>query len=73
VALINSLVGEGGLTIMVVEHDMDVVFSVSSTIVVLHEGKVLCSGRPEAVRCNEVVQKVYLGDDDRAERADGRR
>ncbi len=63
VQLIKSLAGEHGLSILVVEHDMDVVFSVSETIIVLHEGRVLAEGKPEEVRQNETVQKVYLGEE----------
>jgi len=63
VGLIKRLVGELGLTILVVEHDMDVVFSISETIVVLHQGKMLAHGKPEEVRQNETVQKVYLGEE----------
>ena len=61
--LIKRLVSELGLTILVVEHDMDVVFSISETIVVLHEGRMLAQGRPEEVRQNEAVQRVYLGEE----------
>lgn len=63
VQLIKSLAGEHGLTILVVEHDMDVVFSISETIVVLHEGRVLAQGKPEEVRQNDAVQRVYLGEE----------
>ena len=61
--LIKRLVSELGLTILIVEHDMDVVFSISETIVVLHEGRILAQGRPEEVRQNEAVQRVYLGEE----------
>ena len=63
VGLIKRLVSELGLTILVVEHDMDVVFSISETIVVLHEGRMLAQGKPEEVRQNETVQRVYLGEE----------
>lgn len=63
VQLIKNLAGERGLTILVVEHDMDVVFSISDTIVVLHEGRLLAQGKPEEVRRNEEVQRVYLGEE----------
>jgi len=49
------------LTIVVVEHDMDVVFSISDYIVVMHQGKVIAKGKPEEVRQNEQVQEAYLG------------
>jgi branched-chain amino acid transport system ATP-binding protein len=61
--LIKGLVSDFGLTILIVEHDMDVVFSISETIVVLHEGKMLARGTPEEVRQNQSVQKVYLGEE----------
>ena len=60
---IKRLVDELGLTILVVEHDMDVVFSISKTIIVLHQGKVLAQGEPNDVRQNETVQNVYLGEE----------
>ena len=63
VALIKRLVSEFGLSILVVEHDMDVVFSISETIVVLHQGGMLAQGKPEEVRQNEMVQRVYLGEE----------
>lgn len=49
------------LTIILVEHDMKFVMSVSKKITVLHEGKVLAEGSPEEIRSNEEVQRVYLG------------
>ncbi|MBW1772462.1 MAG: ABC transporter ATP-binding protein [Deltaproteobacteria bacterium] len=58
-ALINEI--SEGLTIILVEHDMKFVMSVSKKITVLHEGKVLAEGSPEEIRNNEDVQSVYLG------------
>jgi branched-chain amino acid transport system ATP-binding protein len=49
------------LTIVLVEHDMKFVMSISKKITVLHEGKVLAEGTPEEIRTNEEVQRVYLG------------
>ena len=49
------------LTLVVVEHDMDVVLSISDHIVVLHQGKILARGTPDEVRGNEKVQEAYLG------------
>ncbi len=45
---IRQLAREGRTTIVVVEHDMDVVFSLSERIIVLHRGEVLCDGTPAA-------------------------
>jgi branched-chain amino acid transport system ATP-binding protein len=58
-ALIASL--ERSLTIVVVEHDMDVVFRLADRISVLHEGRVLIEGTPEEVRGDRTVNEVYLG------------
>jgi branched-chain amino acid transport system ATP-binding protein len=48
-------------TIVIVEHDMDVVMEVADVITVLHMGKVLAEGPPQATRENPLVQEVYLG------------
>lgn len=52
-----------GVTTLVVEHDMSVVFSISDFIVVLNQGMVLASGTPEEVRANAAVREAYLGND----------
>ena len=59
--LIKRLARMRGLTILFCEHDMDVVFSVAQSIMVMHQGKTLIQGTPEAVRGNKEVQKAYLG------------
>jgi branched-chain amino acid transport system ATP-binding protein len=48
-------------TIVIVEHDMDVVMELADVITVLHMGKVLAEGPPSATRANPLVQEVYLG------------
>lgn len=48
-------------TIIIVEHDMDVVMELADTISVLHMGKTLAEGPPQAIRSNPLVQDVYLG------------
>jgi branched-chain amino acid transport system ATP-binding protein len=52
----------GGLTILLVEHDMDVVFGMATRIVVLHQGKVLADGAPQAIREDARVREIYLGE-----------
>ncbi|MBK7472081.1 MAG: ABC transporter ATP-binding protein [Betaproteobacteria bacterium] len=47
--------------ILLVEHDMDAVFRVSSQVTVMVDGKVLASAAPEAIRANPAVQQAYLG------------
>jgi branched-chain amino acid transport system ATP-binding protein len=48
------------LTILIVEHDMDVVMGLAHTITVLHYGEVLAEGRPAEIQANPRVQEVYL-------------
>ena len=49
------------LTLLVVEHAMDVVLSISDHIVVMHQGRLLAQGTPEEIRANVQVQEAYLG------------
>jgi len=60
VALIMKLTE--GKTVVIIEHDMDVVFSIADRITVLHYGKVLATGKPEEIRNNKEVKDAYLGD-----------
>jgi branched-chain amino acid transport system ATP-binding protein len=60
---IRKLNAEGRTTFVIVEHDMDVVFSLSDRVVVLHRGDVLCDGTPDVVRSDTKVREVYLGHD----------
>jgi branched-chain amino acid transport system ATP-binding protein len=50
-----------GRTILLVEHDIDVVMAISTTITVLQTGQVLATGTPEEIRANDAVQRAYLG------------
>jgi branched-chain amino acid transport system ATP-binding protein len=52
---------ERGMTILLVEHDMDVVMRYSDTVVGMGEGRVVTSGRPEEVRADPRVIEAYLG------------
>jgi branched-chain amino acid transport system ATP-binding protein len=49
------------LTVLLVEHDMEVVFRLAHMITVLHRGGVIADGTPEAVKANARVQEAYLG------------
>ena len=49
-------------TVLIVEHDMGVVFDLSDTISVLVYGEVICSDKPEKVKTNKAVKEAYLGD-----------
>ena len=51
-----------GKTVVVIEHDMDVVFSLANRITVLHLGTILASGPPNEIRENQAVKDAYLGE-----------
>jgi branched-chain amino acid transport system ATP-binding protein len=53
----------GRITAVVIEHDMDVVFKYSDRVVVMHEGRFLADGPPDAIRGNADVAKYLLGTD----------
>jgi branched-chain amino acid transport system ATP-binding protein len=59
--LIRRLHRQEGLTIMLIEHDMRVVFNLADRIMVLAEGKVLEEGTPQEIADSEKVQAAYLG------------
>src|SRR5690606_18783665 len=66
-ALTQSLLGhvkdlrEDGMTVMFVEHDMDVVHDISDWVVVMGEGRVIAEGTPDQISSNEAVIDAYLG------------
>ncbi len=49
------------LTVLMIEHDMDMVFGFASRVGVLAEGRLICEGTPQAVAADAQVQKIYLG------------
>ena len=60
---IRRLSREKHSTFVIVEHDMDIVFSLSDRIIVLHRGQILADGMPEEIKQNEDVRRVYLGEE----------
>lgn len=50
-----------GMTKIIIEHDMGVVFSLSQRISVLHQGRVIADGTPDEIRADDAVQEAYLG------------
>jgi branched-chain amino acid transport system ATP-binding protein len=60
VALLKQI-SSAGLTMLVVEHDMKVVFTLSHRITVLHQGRVIAQDTPEAIRRDPGVREAYLG------------
>src|SRR5260370_1209192 len=61
--LIKSLRDHERLTVMLVEHNMDVVMRISDRVAVLHHGAKLAEGTPHEVQRNPVVIDAYLGGD----------
>jgi len=59
VELIRSL--DPSLTLLIIEHDMDVAFELATEIVVLHNGRLLARGTREEIRASSTVRDVYLG------------
>jgi branched-chain amino acid transport system ATP-binding protein len=63
---LSELIGrirERGITILLVEHDMNLVMEISERVTVLDQGQKIAEGDPEAVRNNEDVLKAYLGEE----------
>ena len=58
-ALIQRLAGR--YTILLIEHKMDIVMSISQRITVMHFGQVIAEGAPDEIRRNDAVRKAYLG------------
>ena len=61
--IITQVVRSGGITAVIVEHDMDVVFTYCPRIVAMHQGTILADGTPEQIRSNEQVTANMLGTD----------
>ncbi len=59
--VIHDIMQSGDKTIVLVEHRMDVVMSISDFITVMHQGRILAEGTPQEIAANTAVQKAYLG------------
>ncbi len=58
-ALLKKL--DGAITLIVIEHDMDVAFALTDRVTVLHNGKVIADGSRDEVKANPLVREIYLG------------
>jgi branched-chain amino acid transport system ATP-binding protein len=61
ITLIRKLSSELGLTILFCEHDMGLVFTIATSIMVMQQGQTIIQGDPQTVRADERVQEAYLG------------
>ncbi len=59
VSMIQHL--DPSITVLLIEHDMDVAFQVAQHITVLHHGRLLADGSPETIRKDPTVAEIYLG------------
>jgi len=59
-----ELIKSEGITVLLIEHDMNLVMKISDSIVVLNFGEKIASGIPEDIQKNELVIKAYLGESD---------
>jgi len=62
--VVTSIVRSGQITAVVIEHDMDVVFTYSDRIVAMHQGAILADGTPDEIRRNEAVTTTLIGTGD---------
>jgi len=61
-ALIDRITREREITLLFVEHDIGTVFALAEVIRVLHLGALIAEGKPEEIRANDEVQRIYLGE-----------
>lgn len=61
IQILRDMLRQGNLTVILVEHDMEVVFKLADKITVLHRGRVIADGSPAEVKANAEVQSAYLG------------
>ncbi len=62
VAVIKSLTGDSGRSVLMVEHHMDVILELADRIAVMHHGALLACDTPDTVMANATVQEAYLGE-----------
>ena len=63
VDLVKRMKKEAGKSIIIVEHDLDVVFQVSDEVIVMYEGRILAKGHPDIIKTDPKVRSLYLGEE----------
>ena len=62
VKLTEMLIGlDRSITLLLIEHDMDVALTVAEYVTMMHDGRVIVEGTPAEIRANELVHDLYLG------------
>ena len=56
------------ITLILIEHDMDVALRVAEHVTMMHDGRVIVEGTPDEIRANQLVHDLYLGSSHTAER-----
>ena len=51
----------GKMTILIIEHDMDVALLLADRVTILHHGEIITQGSPEEIQNNTEVQRIYFG------------
>ena len=59
--IVSAIVRSGGITVVIIEHDMDIVYRYSERIVVMHQGEILADGTPDEIRRNDTVTTTLIG------------
>jgi branched-chain amino acid transport system ATP-binding protein len=62
VQILRGMLAAGNLSVLLVEHDMEVVFKLADNITVLHRGRVIADGPPAAVKADPQARRAYLGE-----------
>ena len=57
--LLTSL--DPGVTLILIEHDMDIALTVAEQVTMMHDGRVVVEGTPAEIRANQMVHDIYLG------------
>ena len=61
IEIVSKIKRQGGRSIMMVEHKMDLVLDISDSVAVLHNGRLISDGTPAEIMADETVQSAYLG------------